>query len=76
MKAVLIIKPKLWVIAKKEVDTIEFALQDVTYVVWATDDWKNSKVEVEYEDEEGEFDTGDLARAVQNTGKFQVISLG
>jgi hypothetical protein len=76
MKSVLIIKPKLWVVAKKEVDTIEFALQDVNDVVWATYDWKNSKVEVEYEDEEGEFDTGDLARAIQNTGKFQVVSVG
>jgi len=48
----------------------------VNGVVWATYDWKNSKVEVEYEDDDGEFDTGELARAVQNTGKFQVVSLG
>gem|GEM_PF-5120983 len=38
-------------------------------------DTKNSKVEVEYEDEDGDFDTSDLARAIQNTGKFTVISL-
>lgn len=76
MKSVLVIKPKQWVMPRKEVDNVEFALQDVTGVVWASYDIKTSKVEVEYEDEDGEFDTGDLARAVQNTGKFQVISLG
>lgn len=76
MKSVLIIKPKQWVIAKKEVDTVEFAVQDVNGVVRATYDRKNSKIEVEYEDDDGEFDTGELARAVQNTGKFQVVSLG
>jgi len=75
MKSVLVIKPKQWVVVKKEVDNVEFAVQDVTWVVWAMYDTKNSKVEVEYEDEDGDFDTSDLARAIQNTGKFTVISL-
>lgn len=75
MKSVLVIKPKQWVVAKKEVDTVEFAVQDVNGVVWATYDRKSSKVDVEYDDEDGDFDTGDLARAVQNTGKFQVVSV-
>ncbi len=76
MKSVLVIKPKQGVVAKKEVDTVEFAIEDVNGVNWAMYDVKNSKVEVEYEDEDGEFDTWDLARAVQNTWKFTVISLG
>lgn len=76
MKSIITVKPKQGVVAKDEVDEIEFALEDVNGVAWAMFDWKNSKVEIEYEDEEGDFDTWDLARAIQNTWKFQVISVG
>lgn len=76
MKCVVIIKAKRWIEAKKEVDTIEFAVQDVNGVVWATFDPKTSKVDVEYDDDEDDFDITDIARAIQNTGKFQVVSLG
>ena len=75
MKSVITVKPKQWVVAKNEVDTIEFAVQDVNGVVRASYDFKNSKVDVEYEDEDGTFDTWDMARAIQNTGKFQVLSV-
>lgn len=75
MKCSLTLKPKKWVIPKDEVDTIEFALQDVNGVVWASFDYKSSKADVEYDDDD-DFDTAELARAVQETGKFQVVSVG
>ena len=75
MKSVITIKPKQWVNPQKEVDNLEMSIQDVNGVLRASYDWKTSKVDIEYDDEEEDFDVLDLWRAVQNTWKFQVISI-
>lgn len=75
MKSVITVKPKQWVNPQKEADNLEMEIQEVNGVLRASYDWKNSKVDIEYDDGEEDFDVLDLWRAIQNTWKFQVLSV-
>lgn len=56
-------------------EDIEFALSDIDGVIWAVFDTMDMKIDVEYDEEDDDFDITDLVKTVQEWGKFQVLGI-
>jgi len=61
--------------AEKAKQEVEFALTDIDFVIRAVFDVYEMKVDVEYDDEDEDFDVQELIRAIQEWGKFQVVGV-
>ena len=46
-------------------EDIEFALSDIDGVIWAVFDTMDMKIDVEYDEEDDDFDITDLVKTVQ-----------
>lgn len=73
MRSIFTLKPNKQVDPKAEKDNLEYIVEDINGVEWTMFDPETMKVEVEYDDEDLDFDNTDVIRAIHATGKFQVV---
>lgn len=73
MRCVFTLLPTKWSDPKLEKDNIEYLVEEVKGVDRVSFDLTTMKLDVEYDDEDTDFDKADIIRVIHINGKFQVV---